>query len=619
MPRVLSCKRGAEAKSDPVSAINPRAAGAQPHRKKAALKSAPVKAAAGVHNEDVAAAFDEMSELLAIRGENPFRIRAYQRAAQLVRTLPRPIAEYQGTKELDELPGIGADLAGKIEELLRTGKLAALEQLRLQVPVGLRELLGLPGLGPVRVRALNSKLDICGVDDLRHALAAGKLSELRGFGPALCQRLQQALATPQPAQARWPWSIAAQYAQPLRDYLASVPGVTHVEIAGSYRRGRDTVGDLDLVVCGARGLDLAGALREYADLRQLVAAGPTRCTVVLRNGLQADLRLVRNESLGSALNYFTGSRDHNVRLRRRAQERGLKLNEYGLFRGRERIAGATEKGVFAALGLPWIAPELREDRGEIEAAERHELPKLIELTDLRGDLHAHTDASDGREPLSRMVSAAQALGLKFMAITDHSRHIGVVHGLDAGRLSRQIDTIDALNEKLHDFVVLKGAEVDILEDGSLALPDSILSKLDVVVVAIHTHFGLSEAKQTSRVLRAFERPYVSILAHPTGRLIGERPPYAIDVAKVLAAARARPCYLELNAQPARVDLDDVMCKAAREQGVLVSIGSDAHAGVELADLQNGVRQARRGWLTCADVLNARPLAQVRKLLARTRL
>jgi DNA polymerase (family 10) len=602
-----------------VSTNIPRVAKNQRHPNRPVIGLPPVSPTAGTHNEDVAATFDEMAELLTISGENPFRVRAYQRAAQVVRASPRALAEVQRTNALDELPGIGADLAGKIDELLRTGKLGVLETLRLRVPAGLRELLRLPGLGPVRVRALNGKLGICSAEDLRLALATGKLAKRRGFGPALRVKLQEALETRQPAQKRWGWTVAAQYAEPLRDYLKSISGVAQVEIAGSYRRGRETVGDLDLVVCGARGLDLAAALRGYGDLRQLLAAGPTRCTVVLRNGLQVDLRLVRAESFGSALNYFTGSRDHNVHLRRRAQERGLKLNEYGLFRDGKRIAGATEKDVFAALGLPWIAPELREDRGELEAAERGELPKLIELADLQGDLHAHTDASDGRESLSRMVSAASALGLKFMAITDHSRHLGVVHGLDAGQLARQIDMIDALNEKLHDFVVLKGAEVDILEDGRLALPDSILGRLDVVVVAIHSHFDLAEAEQTSRVLRALERPYVSILAHPTGRLIGERAPYAIDRAKVLAAARARPCYLELNAQPSRLDIDDVTCKAAREQGVLVSIASDAHAGSELADLQNGVRQARRGWLTRADVLNARPLAQVRELLARTRL
>jgi DNA polymerase (family 10) len=570
-------------------------------------------------NEEVAAAFDEMAELLSIRGENPFRVRAYQRAAQVVRTLPRPLTELQGIKALDELPGIGADLAGKIDELLRTRQLRALEQLRRQVPAGLVELLRLPGLGPVRVRALNAELGVRGIEDLRKELAAGRLIQLRGFGPALQERLQKALTTRASAQRRWPWSVAAQYAEPLRAYLQSIEGITSVEIAGSYRRGRDTLGDLDLVVSGRGGMSLPTILRGYAEVRQLLAAGPTRCTAILRSGLQADVRLVGPKSLGSALLYFTGSRDHNVHIRRRAQERGLKLNEYGLFRGRTRIAGATEQEVFGELGLSWIPPELREDRGEIEAAEHRALPKLIELEDLQGDLHAHTDASDGRETLAQMTKAAQARGWKFVAITDHSRYLGAVHGLDAARLSRQIDAIDALNAKLRGFVVLKGVEVDILEDGSLALPDEILRRLDVVVAAIHSHFGLSEAKQTTRVLRALERPCVSILAHPTGRLIGDREPYAIDFGKIVAAARARPCYLELNAQPTRLDMDDVLCKSAKEHGVLVSIASDAHSGAELADLAQGIRQARRGWLSAKDVLNARPLAQVRALLARTRL
>jgi len=573
----------------------------------------------GAHNEEVAAAFDEMAELLSIRGENPFRVRAYQRAAQTVRSLPRPLAELRSTRELDALPGIGADLAGKIDELIRTGKSRVLQQLRRQVPTGLRELLRLPGLGPIRVRALNEKLGIRGSEDLRKALASGRLAGLRGFGPTLRRRLEESLAARASAQTRWLWSAAAPYAEALRGYLQSAEGITHVEIAGSYRRGRDTVGDLDLVVCATSGLDLAALLRRYGDVQTLLAAGPTRCTAILRNGMHADLRLVRNESFGSALAYFTGSRDHNVRLRRRAQERDLKLNEYGLFRGDKRVAGATEEEVFAALGLPWIAPELRENRGEIEAAERHALPTLVALEDLQGDLHAHTRASDGRESIEAMVRAARVRGLKFLAITDHSRYLGAVHGLDAGRLSRQIDAIDALNARLEGFCVLKGAEVDILEDGRLALPDAMLRRLDVVVAAIHSHFGLPEARQTARVLRALEHPCVSILAHPTGRLLGERAAYAIDFGKVLAAARARPCYLELNSQPTRLDMDDVLCHSAREQGVLVSIASDAHSGDELGDLAHGIRQARRGWLTAGDVLNARPLAQVQALLARTRL
>ena len=573
---------------------------------------------APAHNEDVAAAFDEMAELLAIQGENPFRIRAYQRAAQVIRSLPKPLAELHGTEDFDALPGIGADLAGKIDELLRTGRLRTLEQLRRKVPSGLRELLKLPGLGPVRVRALHAKLKIAGADDLRAALEAGKLARIKGFGTKLQAGLRAALAVRAATAPRWLWSVAAQYAEPLREWLRAAPGIRSVEVAGSFRRGRDTVGDLDLVLVGAPRGGLPALLRACPEVRELAAAGDTRCTAVLQNGMQADFRLVERASAGAALHYFTGSREHNLRLRRRAQERGLKLNEYGLFRAARRLAGATEKEIYAALGLPFIPPELREDRGEIEAAERGRLPRLIQLGDLRGDLHAHTEASDGHESLEQMAAAAKARGLRYLAITDHSRYLGAVHGLDAGRLARQIDAIDALNERLDGIALLKGAEVDVLEDGRLALPDAVLARLDLVIIAVHSQFGLSEARQTTRILRALERPYVSILAHPTGRLLGERAPYALDLERVMAAAKARPCYLELNAQPARLDLDDVLCRAARDHDVLVSIGSDAHSGNDLADLAHGVRQARRGWLTARDVLNARPLAEVRRLLARTR-
>jgi DNA polymerase (family 10) len=573
---------------------------------------------AGLHNEDVAAAFDEMAELLAIGGENPFRIRAYQRAAQVIRALPRPLAAMHGTGEFDALPGIGADLAAKIDELLRTGRLRALQQLRRRVPAGLRELLRLPGLGPTRVRALHAQLQVRNADDLAKALASGRIARVRGLGPKLRAGLSAALRARATTTTRWLWSVAAQYAEPLRAHLQALRGVEAVTIAGSYRRGRDTVGDLDFVVAARRGVDLAAALRGYADVRGLSAAGPTRCTAVLRNGMHADFRLVERGSQGAALHYFTGSKAHNVALRRRAQERGLKLNEYGLYRGTKRVAGATEQDVYAALGLPWITPELREDRGEIAAAERGELPRLVELADLKGDLHAHTDASDGHETLAQLAAAARARGLEYVAITDHSRYLGALHGLDAARLARQIDAIDALNARLRGLVLLKGAEVDILEDGGLALPDDLLRRLDVVVVAVHSQFGLSAARQTTRILRALERPCVTILAHPTGRLLGERAPYALDFAQILRAARARPCYLELNAQPTRLDLDDVLCLAAREQGVLVSINSDAHSGSDLADLAHGIRQARRGWLRREDVLNTRTLKSLRPLLARTR-
>ena len=569
-----------------------------------------------IHNADVADAFEEMGDLLAIEGENPFRVRAYRRAGQTVRNFPRELAAMAGESEYDALPGIGPDLAAKIGELVATGHLQALDKLRRRVPPGVRELLSLPGMGPVRVRALLTGLRVKDREDLRRALTSGRLGELRGFGPTLCARLGAALATQPPAHEskRLPLAAAAQYAEPLRRYLASMPGITRVEIAGSYRRGRDTVGDLDVLLCAPAGRDPFGPLEHYGDLRKLSAAGTTKATGVLRNGLQVDLRAVPKESFGAALQYFTGSKDHGIRLRRLAQERGLKLSEYGLFRADRRIAGETEESVYRALGLELVPPELREDRGEIEAAARHALPVLLERTDLRGDLHVHTSASDGHDSLEAMVAAARARKLSYIAIADHASRIGIVHGLDAQRLARQGEAIDALNDELEDFTVLKGAEVDILEDGRLALPDAVLAKVDVVVIAIHGHFGLSAAKQTSRVLRALDRPHVSILAHPSGRLLGEREPYALDFERVLAAARERRCCLEVNGQPARLDLDDIHVKAARDRGVLLSIASDAHSVDQLANLDGGVRQARRGWARREDVLNTRPLGELRRLL-----
>jgi DNA polymerase (family X) len=566
------------------------------------------------HNEDIAAAFDEMADLLAIQGANPFRIRAYRRAAQLVHAMPQELAGMHGAREYASLPGIGTDLAGKIAELVRSGELRDLIKVRRQVPPGLRDLLSLPGLGPVRVRALRTGLRIRDRADLQQALMKGRLIRLRGFGPSLQQKLRAALAAESGATPRVPLAIATQYAEPLRAYLQAVPGVTEVQIAGSYRRGRDTVGDLDVLVCARSATAAFKALKSYADLRTLNAQGRTKASGVLRNGLQVDVRVVPRQSFGAALHYFTGSRDHNIHIRRRAQERGCKLSEYGLFRGRRRVAGATEEELFRALELPWIAPELREDRGEIDAAEHGTLPALVSRDDLQGDLHVHTDASDGRASLETMVTAARRAKLRYIAITDHAQHLGIVHGLDAERLARQAEVIDALNEKLRDFVVLKGAEVDILEDGRLALADAVLARLDIVIIAVHGHFDLSEAKQTARVLRALERPHVSILAHPSGRLLGERAPCALDLQAVIAAAHARSCSLEVNGQPTRLDLDDVHVKAACEQGVLLSLASDAHSADQFSFLEGAVRQARRGWAQKQHVLNARPLAELRRQL-----
>jgi DNA polymerase (family 10) len=574
----------------------------------------------GIHNADVAETFDEIGDLLAIEGENPFRIRAYRRAAQVIRSLPRELAEMGDAKEYDAIPGIGKDLAAKIAEIIETGHVKALDELRRTVPPAARELLSLPGIGPVRVRALMTELDVRSRKALVRALASGRLAKVHGFGPVLVSHLKAALSVKPGAELpkRLPLSVAAQYAEPLRRYVASLPGVDRVEIAGSYRRGRDTVGDLDVLVCARADVDPLRQIQRYSDVREMSATGSTKASGILRNGLRLDVRAVPPQSFGAALQYFTGSKDHSIHLRRRAQERGLKLSEYGLYRDKRRIAGETEEGVYQALGLDFIPPELREDRGEIESAERHTLPRLVERADLKGDLHVHTDASDGNDSLEAMVTAARAQKLSYIAVTDHAKHLGIVHGLDADRLARQAEAIDALNETLTGFTVLKGAEVDILGDGRLALPDGVLSKLDVVVVAIHGHFDLTEAKQTARVLRALERPYVSILAHPSGRRLGEREPLALDFERVLQAVHERGCFIEVNGQPARLDLDDVHVKAAVDCGVPLSIASDAHSGGEFANLGGGVRQARRGWARQEDVLNTRRLAELRRLLRQAR-
>jgi len=390
-----------------------------------------------------------------------------------------------------------------------------------------------------------------------------------------------------------------------------------VEIAGSYRRGLATVGDLDLLVTASRPAAAMEAFPSYDEVAQVLSAGTTRSSVRLSSGLQVDLRIVPRASYGAALHYFTGSKAHNIHVRRLGQRKGLKINEYGVFRGEKRIAGASEESVFKSVGLPWIPPELREDRGEIEAARQGKLPKLVTREDLRGDLHAHTDATDGTAPLEAMARAARAAGLEYLGVTDHSRYLGAYRGLDASRLAKQLDVIDALNDRLEGITLLKGIEVDILEDGSLALPAEALAGLDLVVGAVHGHFGLSRRKQTTRLLRAIEGPHFSILAHPSARLIGERAAIELDLEQVIEACAARGCFVELNAQPQRLDLEDTACQLAAAHGVAVSIATDAHRTEDFELLAGGVTEARRGWLEVGHVLNTRPLGALRKLLRRT--
>ena len=568
-----------------------------------------------VSNAEIAAVLEEVADILELEAANPFRIRAYRNAARTLQAFAPDIASLLASGQaLPKLPGIGEDLAGKIGEIASTGSCALLQRLRGEVPAGLRELLKVSGLGPRRVARLWHELGIQTPAELQQAARSGQIRQLHGFGEGseekLLQSVELLLHTPQ----RWLLSRVAPIAERLLDALREVPGVIEVATAGSLRRCRDTVGDLDILVSARRGSPVIQRLTGDAQVASVLAAGTTRASVRLHSGLQVDLRLLSPQAWGAGLLYLTGSKAHNIALRRLAQERGLKISEYGLYRGRQRLAGDSEAAIYQALGLPWIAPELREARGEIEAAQAGTLPQLVELGDLRGDLHAHTRASDGRNGLEEMALAAQAAGLEYLAITDHSRHLAITHGLDADGLARQIDEIDALNERLSGITLLKGIEVDILEDGSLDLPDSILGRLDLVVGALHSAFTLTREQQTRRLLRALEHPHFSILAHPSGRLLGERPPINCDYSALIAAARERGCALELNAQPERLDLNDLHCREARDQGVLIAISSDAHSTLDFAGLRFGIGQARRGWLEARDVLNTRPLGEVRRLL-----
>ncbi|MGQ9686975.1 MAG: DNA polymerase/3'-5' exonuclease PolX, partial [Thiobacillaceae bacterium] len=572
-----------------------------------------------IHNADIAAIFEEIADLLEIQGANPFRVRAYRNAARTVGEFGRELAAMIAKGQaLPKIPGIGEDLARKIHEIATTGKSTFLERLHRELPETITELLHVPGLGPKKVKALYDQLRVDSLDDLRAAAQAGRIRMLPGFGEKTEQHILEALRVRADESRRFKRPVAAQYAEALARHLRAAQGVGRVEIAGSYRRCRETVGDIDLLVTASDSGPVMARFTGYDEVAEVLSQGETRASVVLRCGLQVDLRVVPEASYGAALLYFTGAKAHNIALRKRAQARGLKLNEYGVFRGERPIAGETEASVYAALGLPWIPPELREDRGEVEWAERGPLPELVTRADLKGDLHCHTKASDGANTLREMAEAARARGLSYLAITEHSQRLRMARGLDTSRLLRQMDEIDRLNETLDGIVLLKGIEVDILEDGALDLPDDVLGRLDLVIGAVHGRFDLPPAKQTARLLKAMDHPYFTILAHPTTRELDKRPPMEADWLRIIRHARSRGCYLELNSQPDRLDLLDTWCRVAKEEGVLVAIDSDAHSVHDFDDLQWGIGQARRGWLAASDVLNTRTLDALWPLLRRTR-
>jgi DNA polymerase (family 10) len=569
-----------------------------------------------VHNTDIAEIFNQVADLLEIDGANPFRIRAYRNAARTIASLAQSAADMvtEG-KDLTELPGIGKDLAQKIAEIVKTGTLSQLKDLEGHVPPQLSRLMKMPGLGPKRVHTLHEKLGITTLEELKMAAEKGKISQLRGFGKKIEQMVLEEIGQVKKGE-RIKLSIAEEIANGIVTHLKKVEGVKEIEVAGSYRRRKETVADLDVLVTCTNEASVMAHFVNYENVEKVLSKGETRSSVRLRSGIQMDLRAVPEISYGAALHYFTGSKAHNIAIRMLGVKKGLKINEYGVFRGARRIAGKREEEVFKTVGLPFIEPELRENWGEIEAAKRGQLPTLVTIKDIRGDFHAHTKATDGHNSLEEMVEAARARGYEYLAITDHSKRVTMAHGFDMKRLAQRIKEIDRLNAKLSGFTVLKSVELDILKDGSLDLPDEILKELDLTVCSVHYNFNLPRKEQTERILRAMDNPHFIILAHPTGRLINERNPYDVDMERLMEAARERGCFLELNGHPDRLDLSDVHTKMAKDMGIKVAISTDAHRTSDLDYMRFGIGQARRGWLEREDVLNARSWKEIKQLFRR---
>jgi DNA polymerase (family 10) len=571
-------------------------------------------------NVEIAAAFEEIADLLEVQGANQFRIRAYRNAARTIRELPEALSDIAADahRKLTDLEGIGKDLAEKIATLLDTGELPMLKELLAEIPASVLELLRVPGLGPKRAAILHRELKIDSLDQLREACQKHRVRDLKGFGEKTETTILQGLEIAGAAHERMLWAEADQHAQEILAHMHGEAAVGRIEAAGSYRRGKETIGDLDFLVVAKDAAAVMARLAAYRAVADVLARGETKMSVRLSSGLQVDLRVVAEESFGAAWQYFTGSKEHNIVLRGLAKDRGLKINEYGVFRGEKSIAGRTEEEVYAAMDLPCFPPELREARREFDWARRGKLPVLVELDDLRGDLHTHSTWTDGQATIEEMAAAAKARGLHYLAMTDHSKRVSMAGGLDARRIRQQWAEIDQLNRRLRGIVVLKGVEVDILERGGLDLDDDVLAQADWVLASIH--YGQNQPREqiTRRVIEALENPYVSAIAHPTGRMLNKRRPYEIDLDAVMKAAQAQGKMLELNAHPLRLDLDDVACAAAKSYGIPIVISTDAHRVEGLAALRYGVIQARRGGLTRQDVANTRSWAQMKKLLGKRR-
>ena len=569
-----------------------------------------------VKNREVAAVLYEMAELLELQAENRFKIIAYSKAARAIESLQEDIVKVCQEGRLEAIPGVGKAIAAKVEEYLQTGQIQAHQELLAKTPPGLAQLLQISGLGPKTIAMLHEKLGVSSLDDLEAAAREHRIRRLPRMGPTREGNILRAIERYKKRSTRILYSAAEPAVQQIMSYLQGLEGIEHITAAGSFRRAKETVGDIDILATASRPEEIVAAFVRMPLVEEVLARGPTKASVVVRDTIQVDLRIVEHRSFGTVLQYFTGSKEHNVRLRQIALDRGYSLSEYSLTRlsdGRELFFDR-EEDVYSALGLAYIPPEMREDRGEIEAAMHGRLPELVAVGDIRGDLHVHSNWSDGRASLLDLARAARGLGYEYIAVCDHSPSVGIAGGLSPERLMQKMQAVDAANEELGGITILMGAEVDIKADGKLDYPDDLLAECDVVVASVHMAQQQSERALTGRLVSAIENENVDIIAHPTGRIIGQREPYDIDLQAVFEAAARTGTAMEINAYPSRLDLSDVNARAAKEAGVKMAINSDAHDIEQLTTMKYGVNVGRRAWLESHDLLNAMPLSDLCSLL-----
>jgi DNA polymerase (family 10) len=563
-------------------------------------------------NKELADLFDKMADILEFRNENPFKISAYRRASRVLGDLTQDIKEIAESGELKKVPGIGEGMAQKIEEYLKTGKISKYEEVKKGVSDELIAMMEIPGMGPKTLAMIHKEKGIGNLSQLEKAVEDGSLIGLPGMGEKKAENIKRGIELLKASKGRMNLGVAFPLAKRIVETLREKTGSKKIEWAGSLRRMRENIGDIDILATGPNHQKIVHAFTHLPEVTEVLASGETKASVIVEGGVQIDVRVVEEGSYGAALQYFTGSKGHNIHLRGIAKAKGIKINEYGVFKGEKKIGGKEEKDVYKILGMDWIEPELREDRGEIEAAQEGKLPNLIQESEIKGDLHIHSKWSDGTSSIEEIAKAAQKKGYQYIALCDHSKSLRIAHGLDETRVLKQIEEIDRINEKLKGFQILKGTEVDILTDGKIDHQDKVLRRLDYVVAAVHSGFKQEKEKMTKRIVRALENPFVHCLAHPTGRLLGARAPYEVDIDEVMEAAKKYGKVLEINATFERLDLDDVHCKKAKEMGIRMAIGTDSHHPDQLWMISLGVAVARRGWLETPNVLNTLSLKEILK-------